>query len=202
MGPTLWSATSSPWGYTCTAEEGLAGFIASRDEPDIVAEYNAVLISAAPGAGEGEVGFSYSTFERTSYEKRGVSPDYTGTTQWLWGIVAGVYLSLMGPRGMRDLGETIMQRSAYAAERLGELDGVRSPALSSPFFKEFVVDFSDCGRSVQEINAALVERGIFGGYNLSGEFPQMGQTALYCVTEVHDSPEIDSLAVALSEVLN
>ena len=79
---------------------------------------------------------------------------------------------------------------------------MRSPAFSSPFFKEFVVDFSGCGRSVQEINAALVERGIFGGYNLSREFPQMGQTALYCVTEVHDRPEIDRLSEALSEVLN
>ncbi len=191
-----------PLGIHMHGGGGLAGFIASRDEPEIVAEYNAVLISAAPGAAEGEVGFSYSTFERTSYEKRGVSPDYTGTTQWLWGIVAGVYLSLMGPHGMRELGETIMQRSAYAAQRLGEIDGVRSPALSSPFFKEFVVDFSGCGHSVKEINAALVERGIFGGYNLSREFPQMGQTALYCVTEVHDRPEIDRLSEALSEVLN
>ena len=40
----------------------------------------------------GEFGFDYSTFDRTSYEKRGISPDYIGTTQWLWAIIAGVYL--------------------------------------------------------------------------------------------------------------
>ena len=190
-----------PLGIHMNGGGGLAGFIASRDDPAMVAEYNSVLISAAPGAGQGEVGFGYCTFDRTSYEKRGVSPDYTGTTQWLWAIVAGVYMSLMGPQGMRELGETIMRRSSYAASRLGELRGLNSPALSAPFFKEFVVDFSGTGRSVEEVNAELVTRGILGGCNLSRDFPQMGQSALYCVTEVHDKPEIDRLASALSEIL-
>ena len=190
-----------PLGVHMYGGGGLAGFIASRDEPDIVSQYNALLLSVAPGTGEGEVGFDYSTFERTSYEQRGVSPDYIGTTQWLWGIVAGVYLSLMGPQGMRDVGETIMQRSAYAAARLGEIDGVRSPATTSPFFKEFVVDFNESGRSVADINRELLDRGIFGGYNLSGEFPEKGQSALYCVTEVHDKADIDELVGALQEVL-
>ncbi len=190
-----------PLGIHMNGGGGLAGFIASRDEPDIVAEYNALLLSVAPGTDEGEVGFNYSTFERTSYEKRGISPDYIGTTQWLWGIVAGVYLSLMGPQGMREVGETIMQRSAYAAARLGELDGVNSPALTGPFFKEFVVDFTETGKSLAEINQGLLNRGIFGGYSLAGDFPDRGQSALYCVTEVHDKADIDELVGALKEVL-
>ena len=98
-----------PLGLHMNGGGGMAGFIASSDDPEIVAEYNAILISAAPGARQGEVGFGYSTFDRTSYEKRGSSPDYIGTTQWLWGIVAGVYLALMGPEGMRELGETVMR---------------------------------------------------------------------------------------------
>ena len=191
-----------PLGIHMNGGGGLGGFIASRDEPELVAEYNALLLSVAPGTGEDEVGFGYSTFERTSYEKRGVSPDYIGTTQWLWGIVAGVYLSLMGPQGMRDVGETILQRSSYAAARLGEIDGVTSPAFEGPFFKEFVVDFTKTGKSLTEINKGLLDRGIFGGYGLAGEFPNMGQSALYCVTEVHDKADIDELVGALEEVLS
>ena len=191
-----------PLGIHMNGGGGLAGFIASRDDPELVAEYNAILISAAPGAREGEVGFGYSTFDRTSYETRGTSPDYIGTTQWLWGIVAGAYLALMGPAGMRELGETVMRRSAYAAARLGEIDGVRSPALSAPFFKEFVVDLGDSGRTVAEVNASLLAEGIFGGYDLSGEVPRMGQSALYCVTEVHDRADIDRLAAALEDALS
>ena len=63
------------------------------------------------------------------------------------------------------------------------------------------MDFTGTGRSVAEINKDLLERGIFGGYALPGDFPAMGQSALYCVTEVHDRAEIDELVAALREVI-
>ena len=36
----------------------------------------------------------------------------------LWGIAAGVYLALMGPQGMRDLGETVALRTRYGLNLL------------------------------------------------------------------------------------
>jgi glycine dehydrogenase subunit 1 len=69
------------------------------------------------------------------------------------------------------------------------------------FFKEFVVDFNETGRSVAEVNSALRERSIFGGGDLSRSFPALGQAALYCVTEVHTQQDIDRLADALAEVV-
>ena len=78
---------------------------------------------------------------------------------------------------------------------------MRAPALAAPFFKEFVVDFGGTGRTVAEVNRALRERGIFGGHDLSREFPELGQSALYCVTEVHTKADVDRLVDALAEVL-
>jgi glycine dehydrogenase subunit 1 len=181
---------------------GLCGFIASPDEPRFVAEYPYLMVSIAPGRTEGEWGFGWSTMERTSYDRREASPDYAGTTQWLWGITAAVYLSLLGPQGMREVGEGIIQRSHYAMRRLNAIEGVRAPALDAPHFKEFVVDFSGTGKTVAEINKALREHGIFGGHDLSGEFPDLGQSALYCVTEVHTKEQIDRLASALAEAVS
>ena len=62
------------------------------------------------------------------------------------GIGVAVYLSLMGPEGMAELGRGIMQRACYAAERIAALPGVSVPHLGQPFFKEFVVDFSGTGK--------------------------------------------------------
>src|SRR5207237_7640238 len=104
---------------------GLCGFIASRDTAEYVAEYPNILVSMAPGLQAGEWGFGWSTMERTSFDKREAARDFTGTTQWLWGITAAVYLSLMGPEGMRELGETLMQKSVYAMDRLSKIAGVR-----------------------------------------------------------------------------
>lgn len=180
---------------------GLCGFIASRDDPDILAEYPYLMVSIANGKVDGEFGFGWSTMERTSYDKREQANDYAGTTQWLWGITAGVYLSLLGPAGLQEVGAGIIQRSHYAAKRLGEIPGVRSPYLSGSFFKEFVVNFDGTGKTVEEINAALRHRGIFGGHDLSPSHPHFGQSALYCVTEVHTKAEIDRLAGAIREVV-
>jgi glycine dehydrogenase subunit 1 len=180
---------------------GLAGFVATPDEERYIAEYPTFLIGLAPTAVEGEYGFGEVAWERMSYVQRGESSEYGGTTQNLWAIVAGAYLALLGPKGLAELGQGIMQRSQYAARRVGELPGVEAPALSGPFFKELVVRFDGTGKTVADVNRGLRERGIFGGKDISMEFPELGQSALYCVTEVHTKADIDRLAETLSEVI-
>ncbi|HLY50486.1 MAG TPA: aminomethyl-transferring glycine dehydrogenase subunit GcvPA [Solirubrobacteraceae bacterium] len=180
---------------------GLAGFVASRDTEQFVSEYPMFLIGIGPTSVEGEYAFGEVVWERTSYVQRGDSKEYTGTTQNLWAIAAGAYLAMLGPAGLAELGQTIMGRSRYAAARLDELPGVRAPAFSAPFFKEFVVDFSDTGRTVAQINRALRERGIFAGLDLSEQYPELGQSALVCVTEVHTKADIDRFADELAEVI-
>jgi glycine cleavage system P protein (glycine dehydrogenase) subunit 1 len=180
---------------------GLAGFVASPDQERFVSEYPTFLIGLGPTTVDGEYAFGEVVWERTSYVQRGDSKEYTGTTQNLWAIAAGAYLALLGPEGLAELGRGILERSRYAARCLGELPGVRAPALSAPFFKELVVDFGDSGRTVAQINRALRERGVFGGLDLSGQYPALGQSALYCVTEVHTQADIDRLVGELEKVL-
>jgi glycine dehydrogenase subunit 1 len=180
---------------------GLAGFVASPDEERFVSEYPTFLIGVGPTSVEGEYAFGEVVWERTSYVQRGDSKEYTGTTQNLWAIAAAAYLALLGPQGLADLGRGILERARYAGRRLGEIPGVRAPALSAPFFKEFVVDFAETGRTVAEINSALRERGIFGGLDLSEQYSELGQSALFCVTEMHSQTDIDRLVDELAEVL-
>ena len=127
--------------------------------------------------------------------------EYVGTQTALWGITAGVYLATMGPAGMEEVGNIIMANAQYAASRLATVPGVKVDPFGSVFFKEFVVDFSDTGKTVAEINKALLSRGIFGGKDISGEFPALGQAALYCVTEIHTREDIDELVLALKKIV-
>jgi glycine cleavage system P protein (glycine dehydrogenase) subunit 1 len=191
-----------PLGMHMNGGGGQAGFIASRDEPRFVDEYPSFLISLTQAAESGAFGFGVGTLDRTSYHKRHAATDYYGTTQWLWGITAGVYLSLMGPQGMLELGEGIIQRAAYAAERLGRLKGVKAPYFTGASFKEFVVNFDRTGKTVAAINKRLLRQGIIGGKDLSHAFPALGQSALFCVTEIHDRAAIDRLAAALKEAVS
>jgi len=180
---------------------GHAGFIATRDEERYVMEYPSRLFGIAPTRVEGEYGFGDVAYERTSFAVRDEGKEWVGTAAALWGITAGVYLALMGPQGMMEIGEGILLRSRYAMMELDTLPGVRAALFEGTHFKEFVVNFDGTGKSVGEINEALLARGIFGGKDLTGEFPQLGNSALYCVTEVHTKQDIDTLAGALREVV-
>jgi glycine dehydrogenase subunit 1 len=177
---------------------GVGGFIATRDDERYAREYPTLQVSIAPTRGEGERGFTMTLFEQSSYGRREQGNDWTGNSVYLWTVVNAVYMAMMGPQGFTELGELILQRSHYAARRIGDLPGVS--VRWGGFFKELVVDFGASGRTVAEVNAALRERAIFGGGDLSASHPALGQSALYCVTEVHAQDDIDRLVEALAEV--
>ena len=190
-----------PLGIHMTAGGGNAGFIATPHEDRYIATCPTLLVSIVPTVHEGEYVFEWANFESISYGLRSDSHDFAGTAQTIWAIVAGAYLALLGPQGMRDLGETIMQRGAYARAKLAGIPGVTVPVFDAPHFKEFAVRFDATSLSVAEINTALRERGIYGGKDLTADFPDLGKAALFCVTEIHRQQDIDQLVAALGEVL-
>ena len=192
--------TIQPLGIHMNCGGGTAGFIASRDEEKYVAEFPLFLISITNTIEEGEYGFGQCTFERTSYMDREKAKDWVGTVSGLWTITASVYMALMGPGGFRDVGQTVMQKSHYAAKILSGLTGVKI-LFGEHFFKEFVVNFDGAGKAVRKVNEELVKFGIFGGKDISDDFPELGNSALFCVTEVHTLEDIHRLTDALKEVL-
>lgn len=175
---------------------GLSGFLATRDEERLVREYPTFLIGRTDTVVPGEHGFGLVATERTSYIRRELGKDFGGTTTALWGIAAAVYLSMLGAAGMRELGEGIVQRRAYAARQLAQIDGVSLLAPDVARFKEFPVSFAGTGLTVDEINRWLLERGILGGHALS-EYE-----ALYCVTEMHRQADIDRLVAAVASAVH
>jgi glycine dehydrogenase subunit 1 len=192
--------TTQPLGVHLNAGGGVGGFIATSDDERYAREYPTLQVSLAETIVPGERTFGMTLFHQSSYGSREEGNDWTGNSVYLWAVVNAVYMAQMGPQGFADIGETILRNSAYAARRIGEIAGlaVRWP---SGFFKEFVVDFNGTGRSVAEINDVLRGRGIFGGKDLSADFPELGQAALYCVTEIHTADDITALVSALNEAV-
>ena len=115
------------------------------------------------------------------------------TNQGLMALAAAVYLSLLGRQGLRRVAELCYHRAHYAAAQIAQLPGYQV-LDRGPFFKEFVVKTP---RPVVEINAALRNQGIIGGYDLSGDYPHLGDAMLLCVTEMNARADIDALVTAL-----
>lgn len=186
-----------PLGVHMSGGGGAGGFVASRDEERYAREYPTLNLSIGRTVA-GEHGFGMTLFEQTSYGSREEGNDWTGNSVYLHAVANAAYMALMGPEGFAEVGRLILGRSHYAAQRLAAIDGV-TIRYPQGFFKEFVVGFD--GTTVAAVNAGLRERGIFGGIDLSRSFPDFGQSALYCVTEVHSRDDVDRLAAAIEEVL-
>lgn len=190
-----------PLGVHMHCGGGVGGFIASRDDPRYVHEYNGFLVSIVETQQPGQHGFGLAVPHQNSYGMREHGKDWTGNSTYLWSIAGAVYMSLLGPEGFREVGSLIVSNARYAAKLLSDIPGIRI-VWPDTTFKEFVVNFDDTGRSVAEINDALRAKGIFGGKDISGEDPLLGQSALFCVTEVHTAADIQRLADTMTEVLS
>lgn len=200
-GADIVSGDLQPLGIHMNYGGGQSGFMATRDEEKYVMEFPSRLFGIAPTTEPGEYGFGDVAYDRTSFgHHREHGKEYVGTQSALWGITAGVYLATMGPQGMEEVGQIIMSNAQYAAAKINEIPGVKANPFGSVFFKEFVVDFSGTGKTVKQINKALLDKGIFGGKDLSEDFPGLSESALYCVTEIHTKEDIDTLIKALYEV--
>jgi glycine dehydrogenase subunit 1 len=177
----------------------LLGFLACRDEERLVSAVPHRLITITKTEKD-EWGFCYVLPERTMFAARDKARSITGTATALWAITAAVYMSLLGPHGIRELARTIMEKSNYAMKRLAEIEGVRVPLFKAAHFEEFTVNLN-YAKPMREINRSLLKSGIIGGKDLSNEFPELGNTSLFCVTEIHTKSDIDMLATELEEAI-
>lgn len=112
------------------------------------------------------------------------------TNQGICALRATIYLTLMGPQGMREVGELCVRKANYAHEMIASLERFSSP-FSGPFFKEFVV--RDRQGNVSELLRQGTEAGILAGIPLGKWYPELDDCFLVAVTEKRTKQEIDAL---------
>ena len=170
------------------------GFIAAREE----------FIRRMPGriVGEtvdtaGERGYVLTLQTREQHIRREKATSNITTNQTLLALGGLVYLTWLGPQGLRELGETCLSLAAYAKQRLAERAGLELVFSNQATFKEFAVRV---GRNAREVVAAARERGVHPGYALGRDYAGMDDVLLVAVTERRTPAEIDRLADVLAEV--
>ena len=170
------------------------GFLAARQE----------LIRRMPGriVGEtvdtaGERGYVLTLQTREQHIRREKATSNITTNQTLLALAGLVYLTWLGPQGLRDVGETCLSLAAYAKQRLQERAGLEPVFAGQTTFKEFAVRV---GRNAREVVADAREQGVHPGYALGRDYEGMDDVLLVAVTEKRTPDEIDRLADVLAEV--
>jgi glycine dehydrogenase subunit 1 len=193
---------AQPLGNAMNFGGPLLGIFACRDDLNVIRQMPGRIIGLTSTQDGSKQGFCMTLQTREQHIRREKATSNICTNEALCAVASAAYMALLGPEGFQELGETIIAKANYAMQSLSRINGVRTPLFKAAHFKEFTVNFDAAGLSVKEVNEKLLQAHIHGGKDISREFPELGQTALYCVTEIHSKEEIYSLADALKKIMS
>jgi len=142
----------------------------------------------------GKRGFVLTLATREQHIRREKATSNICTNQALIALMANIFMNVYGKVGLRELAKQNLAKAAYAAQQFGKHGQVLFSG--APRFHEFVLQTSE---DPFAINSRILGHKIVGGLPLKKFYPELGNAALWCCTEMTTRSAIDTAAGLIAE---
>jgi len=159
-----------------------AGIIASKEK--FIRQLPGRLVGQTTDS-RGNRAFCLTLATREQHIRREKATSNICTNQALIALMATVFMELYGKNGLRELATQNLAKAHYLGSKI-------KPHFTGPYFNEFVAN--PAARSIENVNEALLKKKIIGGLALKKFYPELGQAALLCATEMTKRADMDTLA--------
>jgi len=194
-GADIATGDGQPLGVPLSSGGPYFGFLACKQE--YVRQMPGRIIGATVDK-DGRRGYTLTLQAREQHIRRSKATSNICTNQGLLVTAATLYMALLGPDGLERVAAQSHANTHALVKRLTQIDGV-DPVFDRPVFHEAVVRVN---QPVADLLRALEAQGILGGYNLTTDYPELGEAMLVCATETRSAGDIENYVQQAERIIS
>jgi glycine dehydrogenase subunit 1 len=172
----------------------LIGIFATKSDPVLLRQMPGRLIGMTNEKGDPtRRGYTMVLQTREQHIRREAATSNICTNEALFALAVSIFLAVMGPQGMKELGEHMVSKSHYVQKRLKE-EGFETPCFSGSFFGEISLKTQIDSETLAK---NLVQHGILGGLPMGRFYPELKQVSTFSFNETHLLEDLERLIASL-----